>query len=627
MRPARERAGRILESSSRGPSLWPLLPATIALVVGGALLVEPAELLSADDYRAFDWLESAKFRWHAVQSLREGQLALWNPWLEGGMPSYAHPSDPSLSPFFMSALLFGPLLSMKLDAVVLLLLASIGSYLLARRWLSLVPSAAAMVGLSVACSGWLPSRLAVGFYESLWLGVVPLAAALVLRCVDEGGPFRGGARWLVLASLLLAAAGVQMQLCLAFAAVQLFMMATLGPSPVRGSRLLFVAAIVVAMVLVALLGAVKFLPMVELLAERGGRDGFYPRELSLLGALKAQVAALFETATVVGEYDASGMPLLPEYHYVGLSPIVGLLALLGLSVRDRRGKALGLLLLASLMLSWRSGDGAQFSLFELLAPLPVFSSVRDTARYLPFFLLLWFSLLAGLGVESLWRQSFFQRSARARKVLYVGLILCLLPGGLGSASLYSGVFSESLIIPPPSDEPFTQQELSGKPATGTQAVTREIYLAPQRGQGVLYEPEDLPPARPSAVQARSTLQPDGTRVNNPSYLGELRFQDGVGRLSPLRVGRNSLAFDLRTSGPATIVLNQNFFPGWQTEEGAEVFDLDGLLAVKVLGAWDGQLELRFAPRTLWWGLLLSALGLVLCFAFLLWGRQREPSGV
>jgi len=514
---------------------------------------------------------------------------------------------------------------MKVDAVALLLLASLGSYLLARRWLALVPSAAAMVGLSVACSGWLPSRLAVGFYESLWLCVVPLAAALLLRCADEGGPLGGGVRWLVLGSLLLVAAGVQMQLCLAFAVLQLFMMAILGPVPARGSRMHFVGVLVGALVLVALLGAVKFLPMIELLVDRGGRDGYYSRQLSLLGALRAQLAALFDTATIIGQYDMAGMPALPEYQYVGLTPIVGLLALLGLSARDRRGRGLGVLLLASLLLAWRSGTGAQFSLFELLAPLPVFSSVRDTARYLPFFLLLWFSLLAGLGVESLWRHPFFRRSARARRIIYVVLVICLLPGGLRSASLYKGVFSESLVMPPSTGEPFTQQELLGSPATGTRAVSREIYLAPQRGQAVLYEPEDLPPSRPSAVEASSTLQADGTRINNPSYRGELRFLDGGGRLSPLRVGRNRLAFDLRTAGPARIIVNQNFYRGWQASRGVEVFDSDGLLAVQVSGEWDGVVELRFSPRTLWWGLLLSGLGLVLCFGLLGWGRRRQSS--
>ena len=249
--------------------------------------------------------------------------------------------------------------------------------------------------------------------------------------------------------------------------------------------------------------------------------------------------------------------------------------------------------------------------------------MRDTARYLPFFLLLWLSLLAGLGVESLWRHPFFRRSPGARKIVYVALIVCLLPGGLSSASLYKGVFSESLIIPPSSDEPFTQQELLGRPATGTRAVSREIYLAPLRGQAVLYSPEDLPPSRPSAVQGSSALQPDGTRTNNPSYRGELRFLDGGGGLSPLRVGGNRLAFDLRTAVPARIIVNQNFYRGWQGAEGIEVFDSDGLLAVQVSGEWDGVLELRFLPRTLWWGLLLSALGLSLCLALLLWDRQRR----
>ena len=72
-------------------------------------------------------------------------------------------------------------------------------------------------------------------------------------------------------------------------------------------------------------------------------------------------------------------------------------------------------------------------------------------------------------------------------------------------------------------------------------------------------------------------------------------------------------------------MNQNFYRGWQASQGVEVFDSDGLLAVQVSGEWDGVVELRFLPRTLWGGLLLSGLGLVLCFGLLGWGRRRQSS--
>ena len=591
--------------------------------MSGALLLDPTALLNADDYRAFDWLESAKFRWHALSAIQTGQLTLWNPWLEGGLPSYAHPSDPSLSPFFVTALLFGPLLSMKIDAVLLLVMASLGGYALARQWLGLVPSAAAWVGLSIACSGWLPSRLAVGFYESLWLCVVPLVATLLLRCADEGGALGGGARWLVIGCLLLAAAGVQMQLCLAFALLQLFMLVAFGPAPQRASRLNLLGVISVATLLVALLGAVKFLPMIELLIDRGGRDGYYPRDVTLLGALAAQVDGLLSSARVMGQYDAVGMPSVAEYQHVGLTPIVVLLALLGMSARDRKGRGLALLLLVSLLLSWRSGSGAQFSFFELFAPLPVFSSVRDTARYVPFFLLLWISLLGGLGVQVLWRHPYLRARAWPRPLIYLLLLLSLTPGGLRSARLYAGVFSESVDSPSASNQPFTQLQLLGRPASGTRAVSREIYLAPQRGQAVLYEPEDLPSDKPSVVQPALRVAPDGTRVHNLAYRGEVWIAAGAAQLSPLQIRTNGLSLTVRSSGPADLTINQNFHRGWVGPVGVSVFDAEGLIGLHVARAWDGPLELRFQPESLRWAALLSLFGLLLCVGLLAQGRRAR----
>ena len=418
-----------------------------------------------------------------------------------------------------------------------------------------------------------------------------------------------------------------MQLCLAFAALQLLMMVTLGPRPDRGNRLLFLGVVVVALLLVALLGAAKFLPMAELLLDRGGRSGYYSREVTFVGALFEQFRALFSSATLVGQYDSFGMPSLPEYQHVGLTPVVAVLALLGMSVRDRRGRSLGILLLATFLLSWRSGDGVQFSLFELLAPLPVFSSVRDTARYLPFFILLWASLLAGLGVQALGRHPLLQGSFKGRFAVYLLLLFLLLPGGLRSAALYEGVFSEVVVVPPsPKGTPFTQIQLLGKPATGTRAVTRQIYLAAQQGQGVLYEPEDLPPSAPSAVQGMVRLGPDGVQSNNSEYRGELWFALGKGRLSGLEVGVNDLLFELHSQGAAEVVVNQNFHRGWVAPEGVEVFDSNGLIGVRFGGDWRGPLQLRFVPRIAWWGVLFSMLGLALILGLLVWEWRRRVPG-
>ena len=592
-------------------------------MIGADLLSEPSRLLSEDGYRAFDWLESAKFRWWARERLLQGELPLWNPFLEGGMPSYAHPSDPSLSPFFVTALLFGPLLSMKVDAAVLLLLAGLGSYLLAQRWLAMAPAAAAFVGVSVASSGWLPSRLAVGFYESLWLCVFPLVAYLLLRGLDQGGPLRGGARCFVAAALLLAAAGIQMQLCLAFAVLQLLLLGMLGPRGQTYGRLGTLSAVSALTLMVALLGAVKFLPMLELLVERGGRDGYYPRELAFLGPLKVQLAGLMSTADVVGSYGPSGLPSAPEYSYVGLQMPAALLALVGLAASGRRGLSVGLLAVVTLLLSWRSGDGLQLSLFEPLSWLPLFSSVRDTARYVPFFLLLWLSLLAGLGVQVVLRRLLTTQGSLRALLLYSLVLLTMVPGAIDAARVCGEVFSESLTLPTERDAHLRHVRLEGNPSIGSLESRRAIYLAPLGGEGVLYEPEDLPPRRPSGVRPAAIISPSGERVAQPGYGGELRVLDGAARLSPLQLDGADLVFFLRADQATVLELNHNYHRGWRAPAGLELFDSEGLLGLRTRSSWDGEVQLQFAPRMFWIGGSFSLLGLALAGLLCFVGVRRD----
>ena len=82
--------------------LYWLIPGIAALTVAMPFLLGPDALLHGDGYRAYDWLEAAKFRWYVRESLVSGAgLPNWNPYLEGGLPALAHPSDGSISPFFV----------------------------------------------------------------------------------------------------------------------------------------------------------------------------------------------------------------------------------------------------------------------------------------------------------------------------------------------------------------------------------------------------------------------------------------------------------------------------------------------------------------------------------------------
>ena len=129
----------------RSAHLYWLIPALAGLAVALPYLLGPTTVLHADSYRAYDWLEAAKFRWYVRDTLLSGGgFPNWNPYLEGGLPALAHPTDGSLSPFILIHLIAGVLFGLKIDAVLLLVTGAVGVALLSRSWLRLSHEAAAV---------------------------------------------------------------------------------------------------------------------------------------------------------------------------------------------------------------------------------------------------------------------------------------------------------------------------------------------------------------------------------------------------------------------------------------------------------------------------------------------------
>lgn len=604
---------------------WALLAPLAAVLVCAPLLLGPGDLVHADSYRAYDWFEAAKYAGYARQTLvEEGRPALWNPLLQGGMPSYAHPTDGSLSPFFVLPALLGVLRGMQLNVVLLLALGALCVYGLAREWLALDRGAAAFAGGAFAVSGWAPSRVAVGFYESLFLLVVPIVMLLLWRAWQTTNPMQAAGHALVAAALL-AAAGVQMQLCLPFALVVITVWALLAheaPSPTRlGRRLAFMVAFAVV---VAGLGAFKFVPMLELLTLRGWRAVPLEETAPAFEALLRAWGTLFATAPAIGSYDPGGWPLEAEYAFGGLPIVVGLLALLA-AARGRRGRALLLLLAVTSLLSWQPARGPQVSLFPLLRLLPPFGSMRDTGRYVTFFLVLWSCLSGGVGFA--WVIDAARRHGRSALLVGAALALALLPSGLRSAALFGDTFDGDLPARSTSAELY-HVALEGTPAAGIRSVALFQVVGPRSGVGVLAYEEDLPGAAPSPVVPRVRLHPDGRRVPESGWRGEAWLAEGDGA-ARLELGApNELVVHLRSDGPALVVLNQNAWPGWRTRADVEVTSDRGLLAVRTRAPVHGSVVLEFRPPILRIGVLTTlstVLAVVLGWVGLLLIRERRAA--
>lgn len=163
------------------------------------MFAEPLGFLSGDAYRDNDWLTDRFFDLAARDAILEhGVLPLRSELVGGGYPTIGHPFDGSWAPTLLAVLAFGPVVGVKVNLVLLLLIGALGTYALGRRWLELPAPAAAFGAAAFALAGWLPSMMLVGFWPQALYMVVPATLALLLADRPEARIGAGALLFLLL---------------------------------------------------------------------------------------------------------------------------------------------------------------------------------------------------------------------------------------------------------------------------------------------------------------------------------------------------------------------------------------------------------------------------------------------
>lgn len=163
------------------------------------MFVHPDGFLSGDSYRDNDWLTDRFFDLAARQTwLEHRALPLRSHLVGGGFPTAGHPFDGSWAPTILPVLALGPVLGVKVNLLLLLMLGTLGAFVLGRRWLQLPTAAAAFGAAAFALSGWLPSMMLVGFWPQALYMVTPALLALFLSDRPSARILAGALLFLVL---------------------------------------------------------------------------------------------------------------------------------------------------------------------------------------------------------------------------------------------------------------------------------------------------------------------------------------------------------------------------------------------------------------------------------------------
>lgn len=135
-----------------------------------------------------DWLKECTFNRSARDAiLRDHQFPLRSQYLGGGYPLVAYPEDSSLNPLFVTTLLFGENVGLKLRVFIKLLVGALGMYYLLRVSLGCPPGGAAIGSLLFGLADWFHARTGYGYigwhnYCFLPLMMGTLLAAARGRC-------------------------------------------------------------------------------------------------------------------------------------------------------------------------------------------------------------------------------------------------------------------------------------------------------------------------------------------------------------------------------------------------------------------------------------------------------------
>lgn len=616
----------------------------LTLAFCSPIFAEPYGFSSGESYRAHDWFIAATHDALTRDTLLgHGQLPARSHLVGGGYPVVGHPSDGSYSPFILPSLLLGEVLGLKLNLVIALLLGGIGVYLLARRSFGLERGGPLLAAVAFVMAGWHPSRVLVGYYESTFYLLFPLMLHLILAA---GRSYRH----LALGAALTAACVMQVLGGAVVFGLWALLHAARGLRRpgfrLGGRRAVLQMALVLG--LAALLGAVKFVPMLDLLrrgtmdrmpgallaelpddpaarraftrsfyyyltfrkeALRGHPDFFYT-DLGQFGS------ALLSPVALENRYQRLPSGHLqaqqPEYPYLNVGPAVLLLAGLALPLllgplRGLRSSALALLLFTWVCFGYH----APVDLFRPLSYLPVVSAMARPVQYFNFFIVVELCLLAGGALA--WLQG--KLSGRLSRTALLGAaLLALLPTALENAARYGKAFS--VPVPPVTRaERFFQVKLEN-PNLREQSAEGygNAYTNVLRGVGSIIWDSNI--KLPENPRPRYTVDDHGVLALADGYRGEAHLERPDSRLLGLSITPNRIEAEVALARADTLTINQNADPYWHAE-GCTLLAEEGLLR---LGCPAGKrrVVLSYRPTPVYLGLGLSLLG-----ALALWGLRRR----
>jgi hypothetical protein len=537
------------------------------------------------------------FVWFVIEVDRttiveHGQLPLWNPYYCGGAPHIGSPQSGTLSPFTLLILLFGTPVGFRLGYTLGLLAALLCMRAYART-LGLAEVASTVAGAGFAMCGAFAQHLGGGHWVWIPFAFYPLMLRS-LHLVLAG-------RWehVVWSALLLTFTIFQWPVYpFVYALVvlplyALFLGLQNGARDLRRLRdALLAAGAMIALALV--MAAIRLLPVAEHVRAhpRVVKDVDYTWPWELF-----ETYAWRHTERGFGNHQY----VFPEYsNYIGFIGL-GLMFCGAFLVVKRRRELLPILAGVVTFCLFQLGNLVPLP-WWLLKKLPVYDHLRVPSRF-TIIAGLFMCILIGVAVDEWGAPALARwRSAGRRGRAVSVFVLVLAAGFLVDAASFNRLQWDQTFRGAPYTEPRAPDFHQAPGNRG------RMYVYPAANQGSLNCFEETP------IEISPLL-----RANLPA--DEYLQEPDAGTVRRVHWSPNRIDLDVELCRPATVIVNQNFGPGWRVT-GGTIANQGGLLAVRVAQGHHG-VTFRYLPRSVVIGATVSLLGALGAALFVLTVRRRR----
>jgi len=476
----------------------------------------------------------------------------------------AHPHSLFLSPMYLFVLMLGPILGLKIEILVHMILGLFGMFQLS-RFKGLSDSAAYLASFTFMLSSIFVLHLTEGHASWLVMAFLPWTVLYYLKSIANYKMALGA---IVFLSLMLFAGSIDVFLIsIVFLTVYSFLKLC------QLKSLIPVAMLFIIFAGVLLLCSVKLLPMIEFLNN-------YPRMMESYGGTHPK--ALYDI--LLGRDDiithdtrfmrAETIGLKYEWHeygaYIGIIPFI--LFLIGSGCAVRRHWPLIITGLISLWIAL--GEWSYVNLWLFLHNFPIFDSFHVPSRFILGFIFA-ASLLSGCGLEYVERFILTLKLSKTVLIckLFVIAIVSFVVFDLWQVN--SPAFFLTFRVPPSQKIEHTQfaQRYDSVNLNGISDTRSSMYPIFLNNSGIL-----------DGYEVVNVKKGDVRIESHPEYKGEVYLLRSNEDVIIKSFSPNKIVVDFTVKNTDILIINQNYYTGWKVKKGlqteqAEPFN--GLISTRV----------------------------------------------